>query len=121
MSEIRYLLDEHINPRMRRALLRRASGMMVWCIGDSGAPTQQSQDPDILRWCELRGFILVTNNRASMPRHLHEHLNTGGHIPGIFVLNVNMTMGATVDELSLIWELAEPGEFTDQIRYLPIR
>lgn len=83
-------------------------------------PNHILKDPDILRWCETRGFILVTHNRASMPRHLLDHLNAGGHVPGIFVLNVNMTMGATVDELSLIWELAEPGEFTDQIRYLPI-
>jgi hypothetical protein len=118
MSTIKFLLDEHVNPRFRKALVRRESEMIVRCIGDVGVPPLQTSDPDILLWCEAHGFSLVTNNRASMPVHLQDHLAAGRHIPGIFVLNPNMTMGETIDELILIWAASDSDEYVDQLRYL---
>lgn len=110
MSAIKFLLDENVNPRFRKALIRRAPNMIVWIVGDPGAPPLQTSDPDILVWCEVHSFTLVTNNRASMPGHLREHLAGGGHVPGIFILNPEMTMGEIVDELVLIWGASEPHE-----------
>lgn len=120
MSARKYLLDEHINPRLKKALLRRSPDMIVWCIGDVGAPLLQTSDPDILLWCEANHFTLVTNNRASMPLHLRDHLAAGHHIPGIFILRRQMTMGEIVDELTLIWEAAESEEYSDVLTYLPL-
>jgi Domain of unknown function (DUF5615) len=120
MSAIRYLLDEHVNPRLQKALRRQSPETVVWCIGDPGAPSLRSLDPEILVWCEVHGFSLVTNNRASMPAHLRDHLADGRHVPGIFILNPGMSMGETVDELSLIWSVSEAEEYTDHLSYLPI-
>jgi hypothetical protein len=94
--------------------------MVIWIVGDPGAPRRGTADPDILQWCEANSTLLVTNNRASMPVHLREHLATGRHSPGIFILNANMTMGETVAELALIWEVAELETYLDQLRFLPI-
>jgi hypothetical protein len=55
-----------------------------------------------------------------MPRHLHDHLAAGRHVPGIFILNPNMNMGETIEELTLIWGASEPDEYADQLNYLPI-
>jgi len=44
----------------------------------------------------------------------------GQHIRGIFILNVKMSIEQIVDELVLIWELAEPDMYIDQIRFMPI-
>ncbi len=52
MSHRKYLLDENINPRLKKALLRQIPDMVVRCVGDSGAPPLQTGDPDILAWCE---------------------------------------------------------------------
>jgi predicted nuclease of predicted toxin-antitoxin system len=71
---VRYLLDEHINPLLRRELLRAAPDLEAWIIGDPGAQRRGTLDPDILLWCEANHFCLVTNNRKSMPRHLVDHL-----------------------------------------------
>lgn len=120
MSAIKYLLDEHVNPRVRKALMRREAEMVVRRIGDAGAPPIQTSDPDILLWCEVSGFSLVTNNRASMPVHLRDHLAAGRHIPCNFVLNPNLTMGETIDELILIWAASDSDEYADQMRYLPV-
>jgi len=120
VSSIRYLLDEHADPALRAQLIGHEPELIVWIIGDPGAPKRGAHDPGILLWCEANGFSLVTNNRKSMPVHLRNHLASGHHVPGIFVLNPNMTMGATIDELLLIAGATEAEEYLDLLLYLPL-
>lgn len=117
---IKYLLDENVNPLFRSALLRREPSMVVWRVGSPGAPPDGTLDPKILYWCEEHEFILVTNNRTSMPVHLRDHLAEGRHILGIIQLNQNMSIPETLEELCLIWALSEEGEYRDRIEYLPL-
>lgn len=115
-----YLLDEHVNPIYRQAIKRREPEIEVWRIGEPGAPPRHALDPAILLWCEQNNCILITNNRASMPVHLADHLDADRHVPGIFVLNSDLSMGQTVDELVLIWTVSEGDEYIDRIEYLPL-
>lgn len=117
---IRYLLDENVDPLYRIELLKREPTLTLWVIGDPGAPARGALDPEILLWCEAHGFLLVTNNRKSMPGHLRNHVTHGGHIPGILELNPNMSIGETIEELWLVWGASEPKEYQDRIAYLPI-
>jgi hypothetical protein len=120
MNTIKYLLDENVDHSLRSALHQNWPEMTVWIIGDPGVPKRGTSDPDILIWCEANNFSLVTNNRASMPVHLREHLAAGRHIPGIFILNPNMTIGDTAAELALIWGGSEPEEYFDLLNFLPV-
>jgi len=120
MSNIRYLLDEHVDPLFRSGLLKREPMLVVWRIGDPGTPLQGTLDPDLLCWCEEHEFILVTNNRRSMPQHLRDHMAAGRHIPGIFEMNPNMRIGETIDELLLIWAASHEDEYRDRIAFLPV-
>ncbi len=83
-------------------------------------PSRGTLDPDILLWCEANNFLLVTNNRTSMPVHLKDHLMHGRHILGIFILKDGMSLPETVAELALIWMAAAPDEYADMISYLPL-
>lgn len=120
MSSLRYLMDEHVTPQLQKALKQRVPEMVVWRIGDPGSPPFGALDPDILLWCEAHAFVLVTNNRHSMPVHLREHLAAGHHIPGIFVIKTNICIGELVDELELIRATYLEGEYADTIFFLPI-
>ena len=120
MKEIRYLLDENVPPFFRTELLKQEPGLVVWKVGDPGAPPTGTLDPEILRWCEENSFILITNNRKSMPRHLIDHLAENRHIPGIIELNANMTVGAVIDELLLIHGASDSDEYRDIMIYLPL-
>ncbi|MGG6269916.1 hypothetical protein ACQ4M3_26705 [Leptolyngbya sp. AN03gr2] len=117
---IRYLLDEHLNPAYRAQLVRRDSELVVRIIGDLDAPPKGTLDPEILIWCQTNGFILVTNNRKSMPKHLADHLALGRHIPGIFTINTDRSIGQTVEELIIIAGASFEDEYQDRIEYLPI-
>jgi len=120
MNKIKYLLDENVSINLRKALKKRLSEIVVLRIGDPNTPTFGTLDPEILVWCEEKGFLLVTNNRASMPVHLQDHLAAGRHASGIFILNDNMSLGETVEELILIWEASDAEEYFDQLWHLPV-
>jgi hypothetical protein len=121
MSRINYLLDEHVEHGLRNGLRQREPEMTVWVIDDPHAPPIGALDPEILLWCEAHNFVLVTRNRRTMPAHLRNHIAAGHHIPGIFILNPKRSMGEMIEELVLIWLVAEPDQFTDQITHLPLR
>ena len=80
----------------------------------------RSPDPNILEWCATNDFFLVTNNRHSMPPHLSAHVAGGRHVPGIFVADPGMDISDVATDLSLIEGASLPGEFQDEIRFLPI-
>ena len=90
-------------------------------MGDEAVPPIGTLDPDILKWIETNNCLLITNNRASIPVHLKDHLAQGLHIPGINQLPRRMDIRMVLEDLLLIYLLGEPDEFQDQIIYLPLR
>ncbi len=120
MNPIRYLLDENVDELYHTQLLERDPTAMAWMVGTPGAPPKGTLDPAILLWCEENSFILVTNNRRSMPTHLRDHLAQGHHAPGIFIMNADMSIGATIEELLLIQGASDANEYRDNIWFLPI-
>lgn len=117
---LRYLLDENVDPLYRSELLKREPEMEVRKVGLLGTPPYSTPDSEILRWCEENDFSRVTNDRNTMPQHLRNHLTQGGHVPGIFMLSPNMSIGETIQELVLIWAVSEEYEYFDQILFLPL-
>ena len=117
---LRYLIDENVDPLYKQQLLKKNSEIRAYSVGDPGCPPKSTLDPEILCWCEENDFILITNNRKSMPAHLVVHLSQGSHIPGIITLNSEMSVGGTIEELILIAEEGNPSEYQDRIVYLPV-
>lgn len=113
----RFLLDEHLD-RTIQAQLRE---IHIRLIGDKGVPPRGTPDPDILTWIEHNTCILVTNNRTTMPRHLIEHLQAGGHVPGILCFPQRTSIGTYIKELRRIWNSFTPEHYRDIIQYLPQR
>ena len=120
MNRARYLLDENVDSLYHTQLLHREPALTVWKVGALGAPARGTLDDEIPRWCEQNAFVVVTNNRRSMPSHLADHLASGRHIPGIFLLNPSMSIGETIEELVLIWAATDPDEYQDRITFLPV-
>ncbi|MBW4633061.1 MAG: DUF5615 family PIN-like protein [Iphinoe sp. HA4291-MV1] len=117
---LKYLLDENVAPLYQAQLRRQKPDLVVWVVGEPGTPPKSTLDPEILCWCEEHDFLLVTNNRRSMPVHLVEHINQSRHVPGILILNDKLTIGQNINELILIAEVSFDGEYQNQIVHLPL-
>ncbi|MBE9018928.1 hypothetical protein C7Y66_15430 [Chroococcidiopsis sp. CCALA 051] len=117
---LKFLLDENVDKAYQYQFLRQSPESVMWVVGDPGAPPRGTLDPEILIWCEEHDFILVTNNRKSMPVHLNDHIAIGRHVPGILLLNVDFSIGRNLEELFLIAEYAFEDEYQDRIVHLPL-
>ncbi|MGG6263677.1 DUF5615 family PIN-like protein [Leptolyngbya sp. AN03gr2] len=118
--KIRYLFDENLANEYRIQLLARQPDLEVLKVGDENAPPYGTKDPEILCWCEENDYILVTNNRRSMPVHLADHLSEGRHVPGIFVFRRNASMGLILDSLAILASASLEGDHVDQITFIPL-
>ncbi len=117
---LKFLLDENVDLIYKAQLQRRKTDVVVWAVGDPGAPPKSTLDPEILCWCEEHNCLLLTNNRKSMPIHLTDHIAQCRHVPGILILNPDLSIGQTLDELILIAEASFDDEYQDQIVHLPL-
>jgi len=117
---LRYLIDENVDPLYKQQLLKKNSEIRAYSVGDPGCPPKSTLDPDILVWCEENRCLLVTHNRTSMPPYLAAHLGQGHYIPGILILSERMSIGETIEELLLIAEEGLPSAYQDCITYLPV-
>ncbi|HEY3242065.1 MAG TPA: hypothetical protein VGM03_01830 [Phycisphaerae bacterium] len=118
---IRFLFDEHVSDVLRVQMRLRAPELEVYRMGEPPAPPLGTADPVVLSWCEQRDAMLITINRASMPVHLSEHLQAGGHVPGILTPGKSATFGQVLQDLLLIALCGRPDEYRDTLVYLPLR
>lgn len=117
---LNYLIDENVNPIYPNQIRRREPSVIVKVVGEPETPPKSTLDPEILCWCEQNRFVLVTNNRTSMPGHLEDHIALGRHVPGIFILNPNLGIGENLEELILAALASEDDEYQDRLVYLPL-
>lgn len=116
----RFLLDEHVNRAIQRQLRRMDLRIDVLAINDPGAPPAGTSDPEVLLWIEKSGYILVTENRSTIPEHLTNHYAAGGHVSGIFWLRPHASLSSVIEELYLIWAVSTTDEYEDCALFIPL-
>ena len=95
----RFLLDENIDRAVQRQLHRLSPEIGIKLVGDEEVPPRGTSDPDILMWIEHNGYIWVTKNRRTMPKHFTEHLAANRHVPRVFCIRKSVTMGEFINAL----------------------
>ncbi|MBS1252095.1 MAG: hypothetical protein MAG451_01131 [Anaerolineales bacterium] len=118
--KLRFLLDEHVDRAIQRQLRRLDPKINVLAIGDPEAPPAGISDPDLLDWIEENGYILVTENRSTIPEHLSDHFAAGQHIPGLFWIRPDVGIGRVIEELYMIWVVSTAEEYEDRPLFIPL-
>jgi len=67
--QIKYLMDENLDPIYQIQLRRKEPDLVVWAIGDPNTPPKGTLDPDILLWCEKSEGV-TSKVKASNCKHL---------------------------------------------------
>jgi len=119
----RYLLDENLRGPLYNALVRAndrlSEPIAIERVGDVEDLPIGSLDPDILRWIEREGFILITNDVRSIPRHLGDHLAAGGHVPGVFLIGLPCRIADLVEWLIVLARDGDDHLWRDRVTNLP--
>ena len=118
-----FLLDENLPGRVVRAIHRHnltgAFFLDAMQVGDISEIPRGADDPTVLRWAESAGRILVSEDKHTLPNHLHDHLAAGRHSPGVFLVRPSTGLADLIEYLSLVAHLTEPFEWQDRITFVP--
>ena len=114
-----FLFDENLPSALAAQLRHKAPAICVFAVGYGDAQPWATPAPDLLCWLEAHDCWLVTNNRASMPGHLRDHLAKGRRVPGILAVRAPLNFGAVIEGLILVHGASLPDEDRDRIEYLP--
>ena len=115
---LRLLADENFNGYITRGLLRRRPQLALVRSQDVGLG--EADDPTILAWAAEHDYIVLTHDRATMPDFAYDRVAEGEAMPGLFVLHDRIAVREAIDELLLLDELTEQGEWSEMIVYLPL-
>jgi hypothetical protein len=116
---VRFLLDENLPPRLKPAIARYPFQIDLLRVGDPGAPSLGTSDPDILQYVQTTQRLLITNYRESMPAHVAAHVANGGYHWGVLRVRPGTAIRQIADEIALIWEASEAKEWLNVEDWIP--
>ena len=116
---VRFLSDEDFNGRIVRGLFLRKRDLDLVRLQDVGL--LGAGDDRVLEWADKNDRILLTHDGRTMPTHARNHLATGAHLPGVFVVDDLASIGECIESILLVAECSDHGEWQDQVCYLPFR
>ncbi len=120
---IRFVLDENLRGPLWRAILRHnASGGLPLDATRVGEPPDLplgSSDEELLAWCEREGRILISLDQETLPGHLADRLDAGGHAPGVLLIRPTAAMRDVLEALELVAHAGDPAEYRDRVAFVP--
>ena len=111
-------VDEDVNGRIVRGLLRRIPHLDVVRVQDRGLTG--TGDPEILEWAAREDRILLTQDANTMTGHAYARLAAGKHMAGVIVAAQDLAIGIVIEDLFLIAECTEANEWEGQVIFLPL-
>lgn len=115
---LRLAADENFDNNIVRALVRRESRLDLERVQDAGL--SGASDRVVLDWWAEEGRILVTHDRATIPKYTYERIQAGRFVPGVFIVPLNLPVGTAVRDLLLMIRYSEMKEWEGRVIYLPL-
>jgi hypothetical protein len=116
---IKFAADENLNNNILRGMLRRNSEIDIERVQDAGL--SGADDPKILEWCAVQNRILLTNDVSTITKFAYQRIAAGQAMPGVLEISRGVPLAKAIEDLLLIAECSEPGDWEGRIHYLPLR
>jgi hypothetical protein len=116
---IRLAADENFNNDIVRGVRRQVPGLDLVRVQDAGL--QGADDPTVLAWAASEGRVLLTHDVRTMSAHAWDRVAANEPMPGVFEVRRDLPIGAAIEEIATIVLCSVPGEWDNQVRYLPLR
>lgn len=116
---LRLAADENFNSDIVRGLLRRDPTLDIVRVQDVGL--SGADDPIVLEWSAQEGRVLLTHDVTTVTRYAYERVETGKGMPGVFEVSRAVPIGRAIDDILLLAECSNDGEWEGQVHYLPLR
>ena len=113
----RFQADNDLRSAIRTGLLRREPAIDFKCAKNAGL--DGVPDPDVLLRADEDGRILVSHDASTMPAQFRSFLASGRHSSGLIIVPQQVSTGASIESLLLVWIAKEAEEWRDRLDWLP--
>jgi hypothetical protein len=111
--------DENFNNDILRGLLRRKPDLDIIRIQDVGL--SGADDPSVLEWAAQEERILLTHDVKTITRYAYKRVDADQAMPGVFEVSRRVPIGVAIEDILLLAEYSNEGEWEGQVRYLLLR
>ena len=115
---LRLLIDENIDHRILRGLIRRIPQLDF--IIPVRAGLAGLADPELLRWAAREHRTTVTHDIKTMPHFAEQLMAQGEPMAGVIVVPDTLQIGNAIEELELVLECLSQSDLRDRIMHLPL-
>ena len=115
---MKFLADHNLTDQIVTGLRRKNPEIDI--LRAREVDLEASPDPELLAWAAAEGRLLVTLDRATIPRFVAEGLERGDPMPGVFVIRPHVGVATVIEELLLIDGGSTHEDWVAQVTYLPL-
>jgi hypothetical protein len=114
---LRLIADENLNGGIVRGLSSKPDIDLVRVqdVGLAGAT-----DADVLSWAAEHDRIVLTHDRATMPRFAYDRVTAGRDMTGVFITDDRGSIGEAIASIDLVARCSEQPEWSGLVVYLPL-
>lgn len=113
------IADENFNNDIVRGMLRRKPDLDIIRVQDVGLSNED--DRVILEWAAQEGRILVTHDVTTITNFAYERVRAGKSMPGVIEVDDDLPIGQAINDILLVTECSERGEWEGRIIYIPLQ
>lgn len=114
---LRLAADENVDGRIVRGLRRRNPWLDIVRVQEAGI--EGADDPTVLAWAAREGRVLVTHDIATISPPAYERVLAGLPMPGVFKIRPQFSTARIIEELLMLVEASEEGEWEGLVLYIP--
>jgi hypothetical protein len=115
---IRLAADENFNFRIVRGLRRRNPDLDILRVQDAGI--SGADDSAVLAWAAQEGRVLMTHDIATISRPAYQRVLADQPMPGVFKIRESSPVAQIIEDLLLLADSSEEGDWEGQVIYLPL-
>jgi len=116
---LRWLADENFNNDIVRGLRRRNPKIDLVRAQDAGLT--KFDDERLLDWAAKHDRVLLTHDVSTITAYAYRRLTNGDRMPGVFEVSRSVSIRSAIEDILLLTDCSDPGEWEGQVRYLPLR
>jgi hypothetical protein len=115
----RLLADENFDNDVVRGMLRRNPDLDIVRVQDSGL--SGADDPTVLASAAEAERVLLTHDVSTITKYAYERVAAGEPMPGVVEVARAVPIGIAIDDIMLLSECSDAGEWEGQVLYIPLR
>src|SRR5438093_6274846 len=110
---VRLAFDENFNNDILRGLLRRNPALDIVRVQDAGL--RSADDPAVLAWAAAEGRVLASHDISTLAAYAYARVKADQPMPGLIEAGPDVPIATAIEDLLLIAECGEPGEWEGQV------